>query len=94
MSNKKNSVESSFLQSKYSKPEPHYKVFSSYKPVLLFHDLTILLLSFVLTLQRKLRFFEKFTHTPFSVGKIGAMVSRLNPTDLADQGFQALPFHW
>ena len=50
MSNKKNSVESSILQSKYSKPEPHYKVFSSYKPVLLFHDLVILLLSFVLTL--------------------------------------------
>ena len=49
MSNKKNSVESSILQSKYSKPEPHYKVFSSYKPVLLFHDLVILLLSFVLT---------------------------------------------
>jgi len=49
---------------------------------------------FKLTLQRELRFFEKFTHTPFSVGKIGAMVSRLNPTDLADQGFQALPFHW
>jgi hypothetical protein len=50
MSDKKNPVESGILQSKYSKPEPHYKVFFSYKPVLLFHDLVILLLSFVLTL--------------------------------------------
>ena len=41
---------SSILQSKYSKPESHYKVFSSYKPILLCHDLTVLLLSFVLTL--------------------------------------------
>jgi undecaprenyl-phosphate galactose phosphotransferase len=32
------------------KPGLHYKVFSSYKPTLLFHDLAILLLSFALTL--------------------------------------------
>ena len=38
--------------------------------------------------------FGKFSHTSFSMRKIGAMVSCLDPKDLADQGFQALPFHW
>jgi hypothetical protein len=36
----------------------------------------------------------KFLQTLFSMRKIGTMVSRLDPKDLADQCFQALRFHW
>ena len=50
MPNQKSAEESIKLPINHSRPRLYYKLFSSYKPVLLFHDLAVLLLSFTLTL--------------------------------------------
>ena len=46
-----------------------------------------------LTLQRYLMFFDKFSHTFLSMRQIGTMVPVLDPNDLFDHCFQAVPFH-